>query len=210
MTHPIAALPSVSVATSPLPGTGSGHTTRIDVDLVAAEEADETVESGAPEAPTAHVPSFEEAFESLHARAYQVAYRLIGRRAEAEDVAQEALARALVRWKQVADHGEAWVVRVASNLAIGWWRKFGRLTTLGHEAEAGDTTGASFTAERVDLVRALRSLSRRQREVVTLRYVSDVSEADTARLLHCAPGTVKRHASRGLAALRSTLGEEVR
>ena len=44
--------------------------------------------------------SFEEAFEDLYTRAYGVAYQLLGRRSEAEDVAQETLARAFVRWRQ--------------------------------------------------------------------------------------------------------------
>ena len=52
----------------------------------------------------------------------------------------------------------------------------------------------------------LRSLSRRQREVVALRYLADLPEADVARALGCSVGTVKQHASRGLAALRVALG----
>jgi DNA-directed RNA polymerase specialized sigma24 family protein len=47
------------------------------------------------------VQSFDEAFVALHRAAYRVAYKLLGERAEAEDVAQEALARALVRWRKV-------------------------------------------------------------------------------------------------------------
>ena len=60
--------------------------------------------------------SFEEAFDGLYHLAYRVAYRLLGRRAEAEDVAQEALARAYVRWFRVEDHAEPWVAKVSTNL----------------------------------------------------------------------------------------------
>ena len=56
---------------------------------------------------------FEEAFEDLYLRAYGVAYQLLGRRSEAEDVAQETLARAFVRWRKVRSYAEAWVVRLA-------------------------------------------------------------------------------------------------
>jgi DNA-directed RNA polymerase specialized sigma24 family protein len=52
----------------------------------------------------------------------------------------------------------------------------------------------------------LRGLSRRQREVVALRYLADLPETDVARALGCSVGTVKQHASRGLAALRAALG----
>jgi RNA polymerase sigma factor (sigma-70 family) len=57
----------------------------------------------------------------------------------------------------------------------------------------------------VDLVRALRALPRRQREVVALRYLADRPEAEVADLLGCSAGAVKQHAHRGLAALRARL-----
>jgi RNA polymerase sigma factor (sigma-70 family) len=63
-------------------------------------------------------------------------------------------------------------------------------------------------AERIDLQRALLGLSRRQRDVVVLRYGADLSEADVAAFLHCSVGTVKTHAHRGLAALRVALEPE--
>ena len=150
--------------------------------------------------------TFEEAFDDLFRRAYGVGYQLLGVRAEAEDVAQEALARAFTRWRQIHGYAEPWVVRVAGNLAIGRWRKTRRLRALDGR---DDRTHAGPDAQRVDLHRALRKLSRRQREVVVLRYLADHSEADVARALRCSPGTVKQHASRGLAALRAEIGMEV-
>ena len=65
-----------------------------------------------------------------------------------------------------------------------------------------------MNAERVDLNRALGTLPPRQREVVLLRYVADLPELEVARQLECSPGTVKTHASRGLAALRAALGDK--
>lgn len=145
---------------------------------------------------------FEEAFDRLYAKAYGVVYALCGDRGEAEDAAQEALARALVQWNRVHRHAEAWVVRTASNAAIGSWRKRRRtLVTPGRT----DSPVAAVDATRVDLVRALRGLSRRQRDVVVLRYIADQSEADVAATLGCSTGSVKTHASRGLAQLRSIL-----
>jgi len=149
---------------------------------------------------------FEEAFDTLYRRAYGVAYQLLGVRAEAEDCAQEALARAFSRWRQVREYAEPWLVRVAGNLAIGTWRKRHRLRPLDDRRE-GRSAGPD--GRRIDLHRALRTLSRRQREVVVLRYLADLPEAEVARVLGCSPGTVKQHASRGLAALRNELGSEV-
>src|ERR687897_598733 len=78
---------------------------------------------------------------------------------------------------------------------------------LPEVAVAGDSGRAS--AERLDLLRALSALPRGQRAVVVLRYVEDLSEAQTAEVLGCSVGTVKSQCSRALAALRRSplLGE---
>jgi RNA polymerase sigma-70 factor (sigma-E family) len=150
---------------------------------------------------------FEESFEVLYARAYGVAFQLLGRRSEAEDVAQETLARAYVHWRKIRSYAEAWVVRVAGNLSIDSWRRTRRLQLGdGHHEEAPDRATPEPDAARVDLHRALRKLSRRQREVLVLRFLADLPEADVAQALGCSVGSVKVHASRGLASLRTTMG----
>jgi RNA polymerase sigma factor (sigma-70 family) len=145
---------------------------------------------------------FEEAFDRLYARAYGVAFQLLGRRSEAEDVAQETLARAFVHWRKVRGYAEGWVVRVAGNLSIDSWRRNRRIDS-GASVERA-TPGPD--AARIDLHRALRKLSRRQREVLVLRFLADLPEADVAEALGCSVGSVKVHASRGLASLRTTMG----
>ena len=150
--------------------------------------------------------SFAAEFVGLYSAAYRAAYRLLGNHQEAEDVAQEACARACVRWNRLTRRGNPrpWVVRVAVNLAIDRYRQRRRASrdyVIPALVEAID-------GRRVDLHRALQQLTRRQRDVVVLRYVVDLSELETAAALGCAPGTVKSHATRGLAALRAALGEE--
>jgi RNA polymerase sigma-70 factor (sigma-E family) len=147
---------------------------------------------------------FEEAFEDLYVRAYGVAYQLLGRRSESEDVAQETLARAFVRWRRIRSYAEAWVVRVAGNLAIDAWRRGQRVGT-GHDAERRDASAPGPDGQRIDLHRALDALSRRQREVIVLRFLADLPEADVAKALGCSVGSVKQHASRGLATLRAAM-----
>ncbi len=173
--------------------------------------------------------SFEARFTVLAALSYKVGYRLVGDRAEAEDLAQEALARAYASWRKVVGHDEAWVTRVTTNLAIGRWRRNRRLVDdrggeRGAERGNGDggrgrgperpgwarTVPPPDPLDRVELVAALRSLPRRQREVVALRYLADLPEAEVAASLGCSTGTVKQHAHRGLAALRRHLGERGR
>lgn len=149
---------------------------------------------------------FDAAFEQLAAIAYRVGYRLLGSRTEAEDVAQEALARAYARWRRVRGHAEPWVARVAANLALDRLRSHDRsrrgALPEGELAAAADDGGRA-ALDRMELARLLASLPRRQREVVVLRYLADRSEADTARELGTSVGSVKRHAHRGLAALRT-------
>jgi RNA polymerase sigma factor (sigma-70 family) len=142
--------------------------------------------------------AFDEEFESLYRLAYRVAYRLLGARESAEDTAQEALARAYVRWARVDGHAEAWVSRVTANLAIDRVRRDKRRTSASPSADQFEARSAA----RLDLVRSLSSLPKRQREVLILRYVADLPEDAVAAQLACSKGTVKQHTSRGLAALR--------
>jgi RNA polymerase sigma-70 factor (sigma-E family) len=172
------------------------------------EVAERRVRFGDPESqPVASVTIdlvFEEAFDDLYVRAYGVAFQLLGRRSEAEDVAQETLARAFVRWRRIRGYAEAWVVRVAGNLAIDAWRRRQRVDTTG-DAERRGATAPGPDGQRVDLHRALDALSRRQREVIVLRFLADLPEADVAKALGCSVGSVKQHASRGLATLRASM-----
>jgi RNA polymerase sigma-70 factor (sigma-E family) len=157
-------------------------------------------------------PAFEEAFPRLYADAYRVAFRLLGDRSEAEDVAQEACARAYSRWSSVHEYAEPWCVRVAGNLALDALRARTRAAKrqerLIHEHAPGTDAlrpGAVGSDERLDLYAALAELPKRQREAVVLRYLGDQSEEQTAALLGLSVGSVKTHASRGLARLRQVI-----
>jgi RNA polymerase sigma-70 factor (sigma-E family) len=159
-------------------------------------------------ATTASVPTtidlgFEEHFDDLYARAYGVAFQLLGSRTEAEDVAQETLARSFVHWRRVRDYAEAWVVRVAGNFAIDTWRRGKKVGGSVDDSATADVTTPGPDPQRLDLHHALRRLSRRQREVLVLRFLADLPEADVAQALGCSVGSVKQHAARGLAALRT-------
>jgi RNA polymerase sigma-70 factor (sigma-E family) len=166
--------------------------------------------------PSVRVPSagafdFETAFADLFARAYRVAFRLLGSRADAEEIAQETLARAYDRWPKLTGGGrgrpDGWVSTVAANLAIDRWRRAGRRLEVHAEVEPSGPSDETTTALRLALHEALARLPRRQREVVVLRFLADLPEAAVAASLGCSVGTVKQHASRGLARLRASLGD---
>jgi DNA-directed RNA polymerase specialized sigma24 family protein len=140
---------------------------------------------------------FDNAVGDLYRTAYRVAYRMLGSQHDAEEVAQEVCARALVHWPKVEGYAQAWVARSAGNLVLDRLRRSRRrLPGLPVVQPPPDP-------DRIDLVRALRSLPGRQREVVVLRYLADLSEKDVATKLGCSVGTVKQHATRGLSALRA-------
>ena len=148
--------------------------------------------------------TFDESFADLAAVAYRVAYRLLGNQTEAEDIAQEALARAFARWRRIHGHAAPWVAKVAANLALDLLRSRGRRHQVPLVEQASAPGAERAAVDRLELARLLESLPRRQREVVVLRYLADRSEADTAEALGTSVGSVKRHAHRGLATLRTS------
>src|SRR4051812_31529269 len=131
---------------------------------------------------------FEEAFDALYPKALLLASRICSDRAAAEDVAAEALARTLARWNRVRTlpYRDAWVMKVATNLAVD---HAARKQPILDRPTATDEEEVAVI--RVALAAALRALPRRQREVVALRYLSDLSEADVAAALRISPGSVK-------------------
>ena len=148
--------------------------------------------------------SFEAAYRELFPRAASLAYRLLGERAAAEDVAAEALARTYARWRTVSrlSYREAWVMRVAANVAIDAARRRRPPVAL---QDALDVEEAATV--RLALVVALQSLPRRQREAVALRYLSDLREEDVATALGISASTANTHLRRGLDTLRRRLSD---
>ena len=151
---------------------------------------------------------FEGAFSTLYPFAFRAAHRIVGSVAEAEDVASDALARALVRWPKVGrmDHPEAWVVRVATTLAIDVTRKRRVLPATLDPI----TDPAEAAALRITVAVALGQLPRRQREVIALRYLAGLSEHEVAEAMGIADSSVKEHAKRAMATLRARFGPEFR
>jgi RNA polymerase sigma factor (sigma-70 family) len=150
---------------------------------------------------------FDAVFEEVRVIAFRAAYRLLGQRGDAEDVAAETLTRVYARWPKVADHVRPWAVTVATNLALDRGRRTRTADRQRRALVQPATESDPHLDQRLDLQAALRSLPRRQREVVALRFLADWSVADTAAALGLDVGTVKSHTARGLAKLRSIVSE---
>jgi len=150
-------------------------------------------------------------FTDLYASSFA---RLVGQvtvvtadRDGAEEAVQEAFGRLWKRWETVGtyDRPEAWVRRVAINLAISRWRRVRRLRPLG------DRPGVAREDDPVlrhDVQRALRTLPVRQRYALLLHHVVGLPVADVAREMGAPEGTVKSWLSRGREALQRSLGTE--
>ena len=148
---------------------------------------------------------FEDEFDELAALAYRTAFRIVGTRADAEEIVQDTMVKAYARWSRVRSHARPWVCRVAANDAIGLVRKRTRRDaprTLRLSGEQADLHDGAIT--RLDLQRLMLDLPKRQRDVIVLRYLADLTEAQVADELGISVGTVKAHAHRALAALRTS------
>jgi len=156
-----------------------------------------------PERPPELAGGFDDAFERLASLAYRVARRVLDAGGDAENVAAETMARAQLRWGKVADHPDAWVITVATRLAVRDARRGRHHSPAVAVVSDGDTT-ESVTV-RVDLARALARLSRRQRQAVALRYLGDLSDTEAAVAMGCSVPSFRTHRTRGLAALKHQL-----
>lgn len=144
-------------------------------------------------------PDFEEFVVVCSDRLLRTAFLLTGDRARAEDLLQTALARTWFAWNRLDAPPETYVRRILVTTYTTWWRRRRRPERPAPgrpRGPGGDLAGTQ------DLWAALDRLPRRERAVVVLRYFDDLSEADTAELLGCSPGTVKIRTAKALARLR--------
>jgi RNA polymerase sigma-70 factor (sigma-E family) len=143
----------------------------------------------------------------------RTAYLLTGDHQLAEDLLQSALANAYRHWPKLRrGNPTAYVRRAMHHEQISWWRRR-RLTEQPHAEppvpDRGGTDLASVAALRLTLVQALAKLPPRQRAVIVLRFYDDLTEVETARVLDCTVGTVKRHGHDALVRLRALVPQAV-
>ena len=135
-------------------------------------------------------------------------YALSGSRAAAEDLAQEAFLAAHRNWEMVADLDApgAWVRRVAVNLSVSAFRRgVAETKALTRLALGRQQALPELSAEDAEFWRAVRSLPRRQAQVIALHYLEDRPVAEIAQILGTADGTVKKHLHDGRLALARRL-----
>jgi len=160
----------------------------------------------------AHDDEFTRYYAARGAAMRSTAYLLCGDWHTAEDLVQTAFIKLYRAWDRVNGHDrmDGYVRRTLVRTYLDHrrrpWRRESAVSfdqSVAWEPTVTATEGS--TEERMVLLRALAAVPPRQRAVLVLRYWEDMSEADTAELLGCSPGTVKSQAARGLANLRARL-----
>ncbi|WP_318244089.1 MULTISPECIES: SigE family RNA polymerase sigma factor [Oerskovia] len=163
----------------------------------------------------------EQAVGPLH----RMAYLLCGDQHRAEELTQQTFERTFRAWSRARD-GDPLVYarRILANLRIDTWRRTRREVLSGPDdlrdhsegitgaPGAGASVGAAPTAvdDRDLVVRALLQLPLKQRRVVVMRHMLDLSEAEVSAELGIPVGTVKSTASRALVRLRTILDDSSR
>jgi RNA polymerase sigma-70 factor (ECF subfamily) len=128
---------------------------------------------------------------------------------DAEDAAQEAFVKAMLRWRSVStmDRPATWVYVVAVR---GLRRRLGGRDRRDFDLDEREPVFRDETEEVVTaavISSALDMLPPRQRLALVLRFHGDLSVPEIARAMRCSPGTVKATLHAGLGRLRVDLGD---
>ncbi|MDT7571238.1 MAG: hypothetical protein QOE05_1412 [Actinomycetota bacterium] len=158
-------------------------------------------------------PTRDELVEVLFRRHYTELLRLavvmLGSREAAEDAVQEAFVTLHRNWRSLRnpEAAEAYLRSAVLNRCRSWVRRQVSqrarrpLMLIPEQQESPEDTTVGRD-QAGSLVRAMRTLARRQREVLACRFVLEMSVAETAQLLEISTGSVKAHTHRGLQALQ--------
>ena len=150
-------------------------------------------------------------YEASYSRVATLVAAMVGDQQQAEDIAQEAFARALIRWKRVGtyDAPEAWVRRVAQRLVIDAGRRAQhavRISALLAAAQRGHAEPDPLTSTALSI--ALMRLPLHQRQVLVLYYLADLPVDEIARDVGIPAATVRTRLAAARHRLEHELGED--
>jgi len=134
------------------------------------------------------------------------AFLLTGDRHAAEDLLQTCLAKTYLAWPRLRDmHSlEPFVRRTLVTTNISNWRRHrGREIVTDNLPAPINASGEQGIDDRLSLWPHISALPPRQRTVIVLRYYEDLTESETARMMGCSIGAVKRYGFRAMETLRS-------
>jgi RNA polymerase sigma-70 factor, ECF subfamily len=140
-----------------------------------------------------------------------LAYALTGRAAVAEELAQDAFLVAYRNWARVSVYEVpgAFVRRVVANMSVSFTRRLAaEARALARVAARSPNWSTPLEPTDADFWRSVRSLPRRQAQVLALRYLEDRPDDEIAAILGCSVATVRVHLHNGRIALAGRLGIE--
>ncbi|MFF4181985.1 SigE family RNA polymerase sigma factor [Streptomyces sp. NPDC001691] len=183
---------------APMPAT---RPARVPAQTTSRESADEAMAAGTT------VDHLTETYRAHYRSLLGLAALLLDDTASCEDVVQEAFIRVHSARSRVREPEKtlAYLRQTVVNLSRSALRRriLGlKLLSKPMPDMASAEEGAYDQLERDALIKAMRGLQRRQREVLVLRYFADMTEAQVAETLGISLGSVKAYGSRGIAALR--------
>ncbi|MFK0200944.1 SigE family RNA polymerase sigma factor [Streptomyces lavendulae] len=212
---PPASVPAVQPVLAPLGGrvpaprggVAAEQADAPDTESAEAAPAAGTAADGAPVVAGTTVDHLTETYQAHYRSLLGLAALLLDDTASCEDVVQEAFIRVHSARNRVRDRDKtlAYLRQTVVNLSRSALRRriLGlKLLSKPMPDMASAEEGAYDQLERDDLIKAMRGLQRRQREVLVLRYFADMTEVQVAETLGISLGSVKAYGSRGIAALR--------
>lgn len=131
----------------------------------------------------------------------RTAFMLTGDRQLAEDLVQAALLKAARVWSRIETSPEASVRKILYHENISWWRRR-RVNEVGVAQVPELRAGTADHDSRLTILAALDQLTPKQRTVLVLRYLEDLSESQTASVLGIGVGTVKSQTRQALTRIR--------
>jgi RNA polymerase sigma-70 factor (ECF subfamily) len=152
---------------------------------------------------------FDSFYQASARRVVLYLYAVCGDLADAQDLTQEAYARAWQHWPKVSgyDNPEGWVRAAGWRLAANRFRGLRRRWAAQARMGPPDVVTPSPSPDRVAVVAALQRLPKAQRQAVALHYLFDMSVNDIALATGTPAGTVKARLSRARTALAELLGD---
>ena len=152
-------------------------------------------------------PAFEDFFRAEYPRTVKALYILTGTLAEAEDLAQEALARAYERWDRVRamESPGGYVYRTAVNLNRKRLRRLAAAARRVYERST-ETDPMGAVDARSDTLQLLKKLPRGQREALILVDWLGMDSEEAGRLLGIRPASVRSRVHRARVLVRERSG----
>jgi RNA polymerase sigma-70 factor, ECF subfamily len=166
--------------------------------------------------------AYGEIVELYKDKVYQISYRMLGNRHEAEDIAQEAFIRAFINIHSfnLDLKFSTWLFRIATNLCIDRIRK--KKPDYYLDAEVAGTDGLNMYSQipsktnmpekeieslelEETIQREISKLPEKYRSVIVLKYIEELSLIEISEILNLPIGTVKTRIHRGREALRKQL-----